>query len=216
PEAARLVGALGDPHLLERRPVVGRTPRAQERPAVGRLELAVHLQPAVVRSARVGPGGLGAVDAEPLRLVRRGQRLELRAHGALSPEIHDPLPVGEAANGLGAGGVGGARALHHLLPPPRLGAMAVDLSEQAGELRTGRPVVALGLFLARVRRWDERDRKQCKRSSKACGFHPWLLLLLLQATATSGLPRGARKRIRRGRSAVWLSSEVRQGSSAAR
>src|SRR4029078_4777373 len=62
--AAAPVGALGDPHLLERRPAVGPALAQQERRGVGAHEAAVHLQAAPVRVAGVAPAALAVVDSQ--------------------------------------------------------------------------------------------------------------------------------------------------------
>src|SRR4029453_16045803 len=110
--AAAAVRSLGDPHLLERRPVVGRSLAAEDPGAVGALKLDVHLETAVVGRVRITPGALVAVDAEPLAPVRRILRLASHADRETAPgcelpgeldrrvpqrpcgaDAHDPLPV---------------------------------------------------------------------------------------------------------------------------
>src|SRR5690349_14910996 len=71
PETPGLERLLGGPYLLERRPVVGGAFSAQEGRRVRLLEPEVHLEPAVVRPARVRPGRFVAMDAEELPEVRR-------------------------------------------------------------------------------------------------------------------------------------------------
>src|SRR5919108_2785961 len=76
--AAGAQRALGDPHLLDRRPPV-RPPAPEE---MARRVLAherlVHLEPAPVRIPRVPPRALVALEAPPRALVRRIVRATLR------------------------------------------------------------------------------------------------------------------------------------------
>src|SRR5437764_13508692 len=71
--AAGAVCALGDRQLFDRRPVVGPATMEQVVRRVALPEAPVHLEPAPVGIARVAPGALVAVDAEPRALVRRVQ-----------------------------------------------------------------------------------------------------------------------------------------------
>src|SRR6266511_5895979 len=115
--AARAVGLLGDPHLLEGRPVLRRALRTQEDAAVVLLEADVHLQAAVVRGAVVPPRALVAVDAQPGASVRRtGDEAPSERDGTPPPDLprapearmldraepramahHGPQPQGRAA-----------------------------------------------------------------------------------------------------------------------
>src|SRR5262249_55329294 len=92
-EAPCGMGPLGNPHLLERRPPIGRALRAQQVRAVGLLEAEVHLQAAVVGGVWLVPGPLVAMDAEPLTLVRRAASADPDRGRAVLPDAEDPLAV---------------------------------------------------------------------------------------------------------------------------
>src|SRR5438445_8426770 len=83
--AARAERALGHPHLLERRPVVGRSLPREQVAAVRPLEAEVHLQAAVVRRVWIPPRALEVVDARPGTSVRRVLCNLLRPGGDLLP-----------------------------------------------------------------------------------------------------------------------------------
>src|SRR5215471_6107970 len=78
-------GANRRPDLLERAPVIRRALVAEEPAAVGLLEPDVHLEPAVVGSARIRPTALVAVDAEPVAEIWRVRRPQPRPMGAVPP-----------------------------------------------------------------------------------------------------------------------------------
>src|SRR6266536_784812 len=171
PKTTCFESPLRDPHLLERRPVLGGAFCTQQSGAVGLLELAVHLQPAVVGCIGVGPAGLVAVNAEPLVLVRRVQRLPLRTQCAAEPEPHHPLPVRNAAYLVCAGGVAGSRLLHHLLPAPGLVAVLADPVEQERKLCSDGCLLVLRRLLARAGVRNEHHCERGKQGKHRCGFH---------------------------------------------
>src|SRR5690348_14714522 len=80
--------ALGDPDLLETRPMVGRSLPQKEGRRVRLLELEVHLEAAVVAVAGIrSPGALAPVDALPGAQVRRVERNPPDDGGAATPPV---------------------------------------------------------------------------------------------------------------------------------
>src|SRR5437763_3865752 len=96
-EAAGVRGAHRHPDLLERAPVVRRALVAQEPAAVRLLERDVHLQPAPVGAAGIGPSALVAVDAEPGPeigwVVREPARSVCNVPPAPTQPAHVPEPT---------------------------------------------------------------------------------------------------------------------------
>src|SRR5712691_5098996 len=128
--AAAAVRTLGDPDLLERRPVVRSSLTPEQVGPVKALEDAVHLQPAVVAVARVRrPRALEAVDAHELAPMRRMQRAQVRSQRTPLPQRAHPFSVFRARVDLRMIAVRRAPDAHHLLPVPRMGAVGVDLRE---------------------------------------------------------------------------------------
>src|SRR5205809_305328 len=84
-ETAGAIGALGHPHLLERRPAVRPAAPQELSRRVRAHKTAIHLQAAPVRVAQVAPASLEAVDAEPGALVRRMGREPHRPAGLAPP-----------------------------------------------------------------------------------------------------------------------------------
>src|ERR1051325_5167379 len=84
PPAMRM---LGDPHLLERRPVVRPASAQQQARRVRAHEAAIHLQSAPVRIARVPPAALVAMDAKPPAAMRR-----MRSQPADTASLTAPVP----------------------------------------------------------------------------------------------------------------------------
>src|SRR5207244_5098003 len=108
-----------DPHLLERRPAIGKAAAEQVAGRVAGHEATVHLQSAPVRIARVPPGAFVAVDTKPRALVRRMNRLDVGAFGCTDPEVQD-RPRTRPDRALRA------HTPCQDLPAPRLGAVAPD------------------------------------------------------------------------------------------
>src|SRR6266540_3371959 len=132
PETPALVRFLRRPHLLERRPVIGRALRPEEAPAECPLEADVHLEPAVVGAAAVPPTRLEAVDAKKCRPVRRVGRPPPRLGGTPLPEQDRFLDVRNAhLVERPALGWGPAHA-HEVLPAPGRALVGVDLSAEPG------------------------------------------------------------------------------------
>src|SRR3954454_9082028 len=123
------------PDLLERRPVVGRALRPKERPAVGRLEPDVHLQPAVIRAAAVSPAALVVVDAEGLIQVRRPLRPPVGHHSPPLPEGYRRLDVLDAHLGEDTSLGRRPRHSHQVLPAPSRTLVGVDLLREPGDRR---------------------------------------------------------------------------------
>src|SRR5688500_17778252 len=129
--ATAAVRPLGDPHLLDRAPLVRGALATQQLGAVRPLKVEVHLQPAIEAVAGVGAPALGrvaliSVDAEPLRAVGRTRGLALGARGAGLPEPADPVQV----RGVARPPLGEERRrawlAHQRLPAPGLDPKLVD------------------------------------------------------------------------------------------
>src|SRR4029079_5057599 len=84
-EAPRTRRAHRNPDLLERAPVIRSALVAEEPAAVGLLEREIHLEPAPVRAARIGPAALVGGYAQPGREIGRVFRLPPRAMRATVP-----------------------------------------------------------------------------------------------------------------------------------
>src|SRR5262249_26971539 len=87
--AAGVRGAHRDPDLLECAPVIRGSLVAEEPAAVGLLEREVHLEPAPVRAAGIGPAALVPVDAQPVPEARRVLRVPPRLVCAVLPAPSD-------------------------------------------------------------------------------------------------------------------------------
>src|SRR5439155_10467691 len=114
---------LGGPHLLERRPVIGRPLACEQPTAVDALEAEIHLQAAVVAVAGVRrPATFEVVDAEPLPLVRGILGAPARLERDAVPHRDLCLDVGRRVLE-----VAGELPSHRALPMPGLVAVSVDL-----------------------------------------------------------------------------------------
>src|SRR5436190_13491066 len=117
--AACAVSTLGDPHLLERRPVVREAATEQVVRGVALHEAAVHLQAAPVRVARVAPRAFVAMDAKPLPLVGRVQVGDIRAPRGAPHRA-------QRADGARPDGDGRTPRSHRRLPAPGRGSQAAE------------------------------------------------------------------------------------------
>src|SRR5689334_17428486 len=128
----RACGAYRDPYLLECAPVVRRALVGEEPAPVGLLEREIHLEPAPVRAAGIGPAALVTVNAEPGLKIGRVGGLPPRVVRAMPPTPFDPMQPRERARGEPPR-VGGRRAtVHHRQPVPRIPAKATDVAPPHG------------------------------------------------------------------------------------
>src|SRR5215207_8891156 len=148
---AGAVGALGDPHLLDGRPLVRGALAAQQIRPVETLEVDVHLEAAVVRRARVVPGALVALDAAPRSLARRVVRLPACRRGALAPQGQHPTAVLRVRRATRAVRAPRERPAHEALVRPRLLPITVDRPDLPRGGRGGEPT-GDGLLLRGYRR----------------------------------------------------------------
>ncbi len=90
PSLVAVASTTGDEDLNHGRPVIGCPVAAQVLAAVLLLERHVHLQATPVRSARVGPASLVAVNAHPRAEIVRSRLESARHLLPVDPEIVDP------------------------------------------------------------------------------------------------------------------------------
>src|SRR3954470_12297387 len=88
-----------DPDLLERAPVIRRAFVAKEPAAVRLLEREVHLEPAPVGAAGIGPAALVLVDAQPGPEIRWVARAPPRSVCDVPPAPLEPPQPLERASG---------------------------------------------------------------------------------------------------------------------
>src|SRR5215467_4228525 len=125
-------GSHRDPDLLEWAPVIGRSLVVEEPGAVGLLEGEVHLEPAPVRAAGIGPAALVTVDAEPVREARRMVRVPPRLMRTVLPAPGDALEPRERPIGERARGARRRAAEHHRLPVPHVRLRAANVASPTG------------------------------------------------------------------------------------
>jgi hypothetical protein len=165
-EAARVRGAHRDPDLLERAPVIRRPSVTEEPAAVRLLEREIHLEPAPVRTSRVAPTSLVAVDAEPTPEIGRMRRTPPRLVGAMPPAPFELMEPREGASGQQARGVRRRVAIHHRQPVLRVQAEPSDVAPPEG----CRPQLPARGRLPRFRHGDGRARAGGSGWSDFAGF----------------------------------------------
>src|SRR6266508_5880969 len=137
--------ALGHPHLLEARPVVGGSLVPQEPGPVLPLEREVHLEAAEVRSVRVAPRALIPMDTDPG--AEMGRPVARQSGGARlgPPGPCPPAPPLEEGLERDRGSLEPwSRLAHQGLPPPRDCPVLDSPRSEAKCLRGLRPRIGRG------------------------------------------------------------------------
>jgi hypothetical protein len=87
------VSSLRNPHLLQRRPVVGCALCSEQVQAIRLLKFVIHLQPAVIGSIGISPASLIAVNAPPCSLMWGILKFRPDVASTFLPHVCDPANI---------------------------------------------------------------------------------------------------------------------------